>query len=623
MNRYLLSILVLLCVRVLSAQNLTIAGNIVIEDASTEGVRVLIFKNNEKIDEKIVSRKGKFDLKLALNADYKLSFEKEGYITKLVNINTEVPPEIIEVNPDFPPMKLIINLLPQVAGVDISIFDQPVAILAYNAELDDFTFDKDYASRIKERIMQTEEAIRKALAQRGSEAREKDRLFAELVSQGQRSFSQKKWQEAITDWTKALEIKPTETQLKEKLAIAQKEYEREKAQKSIEAQNERTYQLLVNTGDSLFTLKQYLPAKNKYQSALNIKQNAPYPIQKIKEIDILLTQIAKEQEETARKKDLAQKYQQYILLADQAFHKENYQEAATAYREALALNYEKDYPQNQLKIIEDIQRQKAESSKRQAELDARYEKMVTNADKSFTSNDFEEAIKLYRQASEIKPEEVYPKERIVKCEQALEQIRKRLEEEETKKRLEAQRRAELLSRYTKIIAEADAAFKAENYSLARSRYTEADQLNTGELYPKNKIKEIDDIFNSAKYRQRLAEYNKNKAIAEKANAEKNYASARFYYQKALDILPIDKETIQAKIAEIEKQIELERLAQIEKEYQEHITKADKAYEEKSYAIARFYYRKALDSKKNDPYATGRLKEVEEFIKNRSEKTVEL
>ena len=180
-----------------------------------------------------------------------------------------------------------------------------------------------------------------------------------------------------------------------------------------------------------------------------------------------------------------------------------------------------------------------------------------------------------------------------------------------------------MAQYKQIIAEADAAFKTENYAIARTRYTEADQLQTGESYPKNKIKEIDNIFNSGKYKQRLAEFNHNKKLAEQALAEKNYAGAKVYYEKAASILPIDKEEIQKKITEVNKLIEAERLALQNKEYQNQIDKANQAYKEKSYAIAKFYYQKALEIKKDDRYAKEKLGEVEKLINERTEKTVEL
>ena len=560
MNKYILLWVSLFFSQILSAQSLNVNGSLVIDNASSEGARIVILRNNIELERREIGKKGRFDLKFGLGADYRLFFEKDGYVTKIVNINTDVPDEIVQSNPDFPPVKLIVTLLPHVEGVDLSIFDQAIANLNYNYELDDFTFDKEYSIKIKDRIAKTEQEIRKMLAQKGSEALAREQLFAELTGKGERAFTQRHWQEAIDHWSKALQIKPDKKELEEKIAIAQKEYEREEAEKSVAAQNARTYKMLIASADSLLAGKNYTAAKEKFTMAKSLPLADEYPSKKITEIDAILAQLAKEKQAAEALQERIAKYKQIIADANQEFQQKNYDTAESLYREALTLNYEKEYPENQLKAIAAIRKEESDKQK---------------------------------------------------------------QEEAARKQQEELRKAELMARYKQIIATADAAFKTENYAIARAHYTEADQLQTGENYPKNKIKEIDNIFNSGKYKQRLAEFNHNKKLAEQALGEKNYAGAKVYYEKAASILPIDKEEIQKKIAEVNQLIEAERLARQNKEYQIQIEKADQAYKEKSYAIAKFYYQKALEIKKDDKYAQEKLGEVEKLINERSEKTVEL
>lgn len=623
MKKYFFVLLMLLCAHLISAQSLVINGYIVIDDASSEGARITIYKNNEKLEEKNISKKGKFDLKFGWDADYKLSFEKPGYIAKIVSINTDVPPEIVETNPNFPPVKLIINLLPLVEGIDLSIFEQPIAILSYNHELDDFIFDKEYSSKIKDKIAQTEQKVRTELAQRGAAARERERLFAEWCNKGQVHFTAQKWQDAIEAWSEALKIKTDAQEIKEKIEIARKESELEAARKAVEAQNEHNYQLLISSADSLFRLKNYNPAREKYVAARAIKSAESYPIRQIEEIDKLLTQLVEAEKAAAEQKALQEKYRGLIATADQSMQQKNYNEAELKYREALALNFEKEYPENQLKSIAEIRKQEAEQQRLETELNNKYGKIIAEADNHFANKTYDKALEGYRQASLTKPAEAYPKEMIAKTENAIALQQQQIAAEAEKRRQEEQRKAELMDKYNKIIIGADAAFKSENYAIARTRYTEAVQLNTGLSYPQDQIKAIDGIVNSTKYQHKLTEYKKNKEMAEKAAAAKNYASAKFYYQKARDILPIDKDDIEKRIAEIDQLIEAERLATVEKEYKKQIEKADQAYKDKSYAIAKFYYQKALEVKENDQYAKERLTEVEKNIGERTEKTLEL
>lgn len=560
MNKIILAFLFLLVCQILSAQNLVINGNIVINDASTENARVLIAKNGNKVDEQVLTKKGRFDLKLALGADYKLTFERDGYVTKIVSVNTEVPQEVIESNPNFPPVKLIINLLPVVEGIDLSVFDQPIAILSYNQEIDDFTFDKEYSEKIKNRVAQTEQQIKQALANRSAAAQERERKFAELVSKGQQAFDRKEWNGAIDHWTQALEIKPDNAELKAKIEAARKEAEQEEARRALELQNEKAYKLLISSADSLFTLKEYTNARDKYTAATKLNSKDNYPINKIREIDSILAALAK---------------------------------------------------------------QEAENQKQLAAVDEAYKKALAIADQAFTANEYEKCIPLYRQASGIKPNEMYPKDMIAKAEQAIADKKKQEAAEAERKRLEEERRNGLKNKYAELIAQADDAFSKENYGLAKLRYTDADNLNLGEEYPKKQLLEINTIINSSKYKAKLEEYNKNKTLAEKSMQQKNYAGAKVYYQKALSILTIDKEEIEQRIAEIDRMIETARLAEMEKNYKENINKADKAYNEKAYAVARFYYKKALEIKIADKYATDKLKEVETYIGERQEKEAEL
>lgn len=560
MKKYFLLLCCLSLSLWISAQSLVINGNIVINENSPEGARIIISKNGEKLDEQILAKKGHFDLKLALGADYKITFERAGYITKIVSVNTEVPQEIVESNPNFPPVKLIINLLPTVEGVDLSVFDQPIAILAYNHELDDFTFDKEYSDKIRNRVAQTEQEIKRKFAARGAAARELELKFAELVSKGQGYFDRKLWNAAIDSWTQALALKPDNEEVKQKIAAANKELGLEEARRSIELQNEKAYKLLISSADSLFSQKKYTDAKEKYTAATKLNATDAYPAGKIREIDSILAALAK---------------------------------------------------------------QDAENQKQLAATEAAYQKAIAIGNQAFAAQEYDKAISGYRQALSIRANETYPRDMIAKAEQAILDLKKQQAAEAEKQRLEQEKRNSLKNKYAELIAEADAAFQSENYGLARLRYTDADNLNLGEEYPKKQIQEIDNIINSSKYKAKLAEYTKNKTLAEKNRQEKNYAAAKVYYQNALAILSFEKETINEQIAEIDRLIEASHLAQIEKEYKTQIEKADKAYNEKAYAVARFYYKKALEVKIGDKYASGRLEEVEKNIGERKEKEAEL
>lgn len=449
MNKIIFPLIILLSVLAsgpIAAQQLTINGTVHIEGESAENATLEIRKHGEIIEHKTMTKRGNFSLRFAFGADYRLTFRKEGYVQKIVTINTEVPEEVLESNPDFPPVKLIIKLLPTLPDIDLSVFEQPIAILLYNQEIDDFSFDKEYSANIQQRIATAEQAIRRTLQQRGAAEIEKAR------------------------------------------------------------------------------------------------------------------------------------------------------EAA---------------------------REEAERQKQLAALNEAYQKAINEADEAFSQQDYEPAITAYRQASQLKPDEEYPKRRMEEAKKQWEAIRLQREREIAQQKLDAERRNTLRERYNRLIAEADAAFNNENYALANLRYTEAENLHLGEEYPVQRIREISEIIHSAKYKAKLAEYNTQKTLAEKNMQQKNYAGAKIYYQKALSILSIDREEIEKRLLDIDRIIEAARLAEIEKTYREHIRKANDAFNQKAYAVARYYYRKALEVKPEDTHATGRLREVENHIGSRQEKETEL
>ncbi len=560
MNKLFLLLACLLILRMGATQSLNIHGNLIFEDNNPQGATIQILKNGNPLSRQNVNKKGQFELKLALQADYKLTFEKTGYIPKIVSINTEIPEEILESNPDFPSIKLQISLFPSVTGVDLSIFDQPVAIFAYNPELDDFDSDKDYSDKVKGRISQAEQAVRQELASRSAAALAQERRYAELVSQGQQSYDGKEWENAATLWTQALEIKPGQEDLQQKIASARQEAEADKLRQIALLQKEKACRVTLTSADSLFALRQYETAREKYLSANQIDKPIAHANQKIQEIDDILTRQAKE---------------------------------------------------------------KAEREKQLATLETKYNNLIKTADLCFADHDYEKAIGHYREALQLKAAQSYPQEMIAKANTAMADLKKQQAAEAERMRQEEERLKSLRLKYTALIAEADKAFQSKNYPVARMKYSEADRLQLNESYPSRQIKSIDDIIHSAKYQAQLTAYNQNKALAEKNLLEKNYAASKAYYQKALTILSVDQEEINQKIAEIDGYIEAIRIAEVEKTYQQQIGKADEALQKKAYAVARFYYQKALEIKKEDPYALKRLGEVEKNIRERQSKEAEL
>jgi hypothetical protein len=102
-----------------------------------------------------------YTLNLEIGADYILSFNKPGYITKKININTTVNDEE-RVEQGFESYPFTVVLIKQYEGVNIVVFNQPVAKITYSKKYDEFDYDTDYTKSIQSAIQKAEEDLKKA-----------------------------------------------------------------------------------------------------------------------------------------------------------------------------------------------------------------------------------------------------------------------------------------------------------------------------------------------------------------------------------------------------------------------------------------------------------------------------
>lgn len=107
----------------------------------------------------MASFKGQKNLRLRLeyNADYIIDFTKPGYITKTIHVNTRVDADRMKYG--FDPYKIGVRLFKQYEGVNIVVYNQPVAYIRYLADMDEFGYDTDYTKSILSALSRTEEIL--------------------------------------------------------------------------------------------------------------------------------------------------------------------------------------------------------------------------------------------------------------------------------------------------------------------------------------------------------------------------------------------------------------------------------------------------------------------------------
>ncbi|MBL7922786.1 MAG: hypothetical protein JNL88_01170 [Bacteroidia bacterium] len=95
----------------------------------------------------------KLRFKLDFNRKYTLIFSKPGYISKTIEVNTKAPSARIASG--FEPYKIGVKLFQQ-NQENMVIYNQPVAQIKYDQNLDEFNFDTDYSKSILSAINRDE-----------------------------------------------------------------------------------------------------------------------------------------------------------------------------------------------------------------------------------------------------------------------------------------------------------------------------------------------------------------------------------------------------------------------------------------------------------------------------------
>jgi len=413
-----------------------------------------------------------------------------------------------------------------------------------------------------------------------------DDQYAGIIASADKLLLAKSYPDARTEYGKAGDLKPLEAYPKTKIAEIDKIVAAIEAQKSKDDQ----YKGLIEKADKLLADQSYEPAKTEYQNAIIIKPAEAYPKGKIIEINAILAEIAK-------KKALDDQYTSIITAADKLLADKSYQPAKVQYQSALKLKPEEQYPKDRIAEIDlaltDLAKQKA--------LDDQYAAAIAKADKSFALKTWEQAKTDYAAASALKPNEAYPKDKILEIEKIVADIAKQ-------KALDDQ--------YAGIIAGADKLLLAKSYPDARTEYGKAGDLKPSEAYPKTKIGEIDKIL--AAIEAQKSQDEQYKSLIEKADkmlADKSYEPAKTEYQNAIVLKPAEAYP-KGKIVEIDKMLaEIAKKKALEDQYTTAIANADKLLADKSYEPAKTEYQNASQLKPAEKYPKDRIAEIELALAN--------
>ncbi|MEP7169006.1 MAG: hypothetical protein ABI855_06500 [Bacteroidota bacterium] len=160
-NFFLLSFLVFISLLIphfsFSQQNsIKVMANFKVEDSGYDK-SFMVMENVNTGEKQTLPGQSRFSLTLKLNSHYILSFNKPGYITKKIEMNTSAPADRSEQG--FYPIEMMVILMKQYEGVNIVVFNQPVAKYKFSKTTDDFDYDTDYTKQIQSDLKEAEDEL--------------------------------------------------------------------------------------------------------------------------------------------------------------------------------------------------------------------------------------------------------------------------------------------------------------------------------------------------------------------------------------------------------------------------------------------------------------------------------
>ena len=133
-------------------------GKMKVDDGNFEFSKISILKDGARW--KSIKGQKSFEFKLEYNHQYIFSFEKRGYVSKKIKVDTRISPELLE--DGFDPFQFYVNIFKQYEGVNTVVYNQPVGVIRYDESIDDFGYDTDYTKSIRSQLNKVEEETEKA-----------------------------------------------------------------------------------------------------------------------------------------------------------------------------------------------------------------------------------------------------------------------------------------------------------------------------------------------------------------------------------------------------------------------------------------------------------------------------
>ncbi|MFO7656700.1 MAG: hypothetical protein R6W78_06500, partial [Bacteroidales bacterium] len=312
-------------------------------------------------------------------------------------------------------------------------------------------------------------------------------------------------------------------------------------------------------------------------------------------------------QEQAQQTALQAKKTQYdgiISNADKFFASKDFTSAKSEYLKATQVLPDEQYPKQR---VQEIDRLIADDARAKRETEAGYQGAINSANTHYTRKSYENAKASYQEALGYKPDDILAKNRILEIDNILKQ------QMADQAALQAKQK-----QYDDLVARADGLFNQKNYPVAKEQYQNAIQVMSNQPYPQQKIAEIDRLL--AEEQKLLADnqakenaYNQAIRSADGLFSSKQYEQAKAGYNNALALKPAEAYP-KTRITEIDRLI-LQQQQTLTKEtnYKNEVTEADRLFAEKKYPESKASYNKALGLMPSEQYPKSQIAKIDNLL----------
>ncbi|WP_310682378.1 hypothetical protein [Salibacter sp.] len=334
------------------------------------------------------------------------------------------------------------------------------------------------------------EAEAERQAQKEKEKEKLKQQFDDLIQQGDDALENGEFSQSIGLYKQADNLMPDNDVVAGKIESANeamKEAEeaakqRKKEEEKRLEERDKEFSSLMIKGEQAILDKDWTQAKSFFRQAQTLKPASSGPKERIAEVERMIemeqAEKRKREAEQRRKEQKEDEYNSLVKQADEALQNENWATAKTLYKQAISMNSEDNYPQNQIDKIDDLKR-KAEKRAAEQAKDDKYSNFISKGNEAMQSEKYGEAVSNYQQALSVKSNDPVAQEKLAtaraKRDQAAEDAQKRAAEKQKEElaRRKAEREKQEKEREARLqrIKENSPEYLAEKYPSGYSHET--------------------------------------------------------------------------------------------------------------------------------------------------------